>query len=127
MMDEKLDETPEAGETPEQEVETPAEQPETFPRDYVEKLRKEAAEARTKAKTAEDLERENWTLKAQLDGRLADASDLAFTAGKDVAEAITELLAAKPHLAARRLESTEGLGNVGKPSTPPVSLMDMLR
>lgn len=125
------DETTETTETPV--VETPdveqtpqADEPKTFDADYVAKLRKEAADNRVKAKRVDELEREVWTLKAAALGKLADPTDLPFEPGADVAEAVDRLLAAKPHLAARRVSGDVGQGNRG-PATSSVSLMDMLR
>lgn len=66
--DDTIEDTPETEETV----------PDTFPRDYVEKLRKEAADARVKAKDRDDLaHRLHATLVASA-GRLADPSDLPF-------------------------------------------------
>lgn len=126
------DETTEAPvvETPEVEQTPQADEPKTFDADYVQKLRKEAGDHRVAAKEAtarvEALEREVWTLKVAALGKLADPTDLPFEPGADVAEAVDRLLAAKPHLAARRVSGDVGQGNRG-PATSSVSLMDMLR
>lgn len=91
----------------------------TFPRAYVEKLRTESAEHRTKAKAAaealEPLQRRLHGLVVAGTGRLADPSDLPF----DVAHldddaalgaAIDALLTSKPHLASRRVKDDIGQG-----------------
>lgn len=61
---------------------TPAEeQPETFDRDYVQKLRDEAAGHRVKAKRADALAAALVTAQAALTGKLADATDLPYSEG----------------------------------------------
>lgn len=97
---------------------TPDEEPETFPRDYVEKLRKENAGYRDKAKRAEQYAHELHAARVASTGRLADPSDLPFDEGhlEDMARleaAIDELLQSKPHLASRRPR-----GDVGAGATP---------
>ncbi|MEU0575247.1 hypothetical protein [Dermacoccus nishinomiyaensis] len=103
---------------------------ETFPREYVEKLRKEAADARVKAKRADDLAARLHTALVAATGRLADPSDLPFDdAHLEDADALNaavdELLARKPHLASRR-----PVGSIGQGATSPadsVSLAGILR
>ena len=103
---------------------------ETFPREYVEKLRKEAADARVKAKRADDLAARLHTALVAATGRLADPSDLPFDdAHLEDADALNaavdELLARKPHLASRR-----PVGAIGQGATSPadsVSLAGILR
>ncbi|QNK54290.1 hypothetical protein H7F30_12230 [Dermacoccus sp. PAMC28757] len=103
---------------------------ETFPREYVEKLRKENADARVKAKRADDLAARLHTALVAATGRLADPSDLEFDdAHLDDADALNaavdELLARKPHLASRR-----PVGSIGQGATAPadsVSLAGILR
>lgn len=127
---EKADETPEV-EPVEQADETPADDAETFPRSYVEKLRQEAAEARVKAKRADELARELFTAKVTATGRLADPSDLAFdealVADDDaLSAAITTLLDKKPHLASRTPRGDVGQGPTGGNSGD-VNLAALLR
>jgi hypothetical protein len=95
---------------------------ETFPRDYVEKLRKESAGYRDRAKTAEaradELARRLHTALVSATGKLADATDLEFNAdhlddATALAEAIDALIAGKPHLKARRLSGDVGQGIKG--------------
>lgn len=88
---------------------------ETFPRDYVERLRHEAAEARVKAKDRDDLAHRLHAALTAGTGRLADPTDLPFDehhlAGDDSLEAaIDDLLARKPHLAARTPRGDIGQG-----------------
>lgn len=127
----EVDETAfdETEETPD-ETETPEAEPESFPRDYVEKLRKENAEQRVKAKRVDELAQRLHTALVAASGRLADPSDLPFDEGhldddEALQGAIDDLLARKPHLASRRPR-----GDVGQGATTPataVSLADMLR
>lgn len=118
-------------ETPE---ETPGEEEvETFDRDYVEKLRKEAGDYRVKAKKADDLATALWSANVAASGRLADATDLAMPEGADpldaeaVSTAIEELLTRKPHLASRALSGDVGQGATGAASAGAVDLGGMLR
>ena len=97
-------------ETPETPAVEPSavDQPETFTRVYVQRLRDEAAKHRIKAKRADDLARELFTSRVAALGRLADPTDLVydevlFDADAPALEAaVDELIARKPHLANRR-------------------------
>lgn len=108
------------------------EQADTFPREYVEKLRKEAGDARTRAKRADDLAAALWSAQVAGLGQLADPTDLPMPEGADPLDpeaartAVAELLAAKPHLAARVPRGFVGQGNT---PTPPAgrSLGGLLR
>lgn len=106
---------------PEQDAE-----PDTFDRPYVEKLRKEAADARVKAKRADDLAAALWLAQVTATGRLADATDIPLSGDVDpldadaVTKAIDDLLAKKPHLASRKPS-----GNIGQGSTPVPALTDL--
>ena len=127
---EQADETTEV-ETTQEAPEDAQDDAETFPRDYVEKLRKEAAEARVKAKKADELARELFTAKVTATGRLADPSDLPFSdelvADADaLSAAIDALLEAKPHLASRTPRGDVGQGPTGGNSDD-VDLAAMLR
>lgn len=113
------EETPtEQPESPPETEQTPDAEPDTFDRPYVEKIRKESAGYRDRAKTAEaradELARALFTARVAATGKLADPTDLAFDtealddAGKLTA-AIDALLETKPHLAARK-----PFGNVGQ-------------
>ena len=102
----------------------------TFPREYVEKLRKEAAGHRERAKRSDDLAQRLHTALVEATGRLADPRDLPFDeshlddAGA-LSEAIDAVLADKPHLATRK-----PMGNIGQgvsPVSETVSLGGLLR
>ncbi|MBE6477839.1 MAG: hypothetical protein E7Z97_07205 [Propionibacteriaceae bacterium] len=108
----------------------PAEEPETFSREYVRKLRKEAAEARVKARRADELARALFTARVAATGRLADPEDLPYSEDllddpDQLTAAIDELLADHPHYAARRPTGSIGQGPIEP--TPTVNLADMLR
>jgi len=134
--DNKTPEAEQADETTEVEAtqeapEAAQDDPETFPREYVEKLRKEAAEARTRAKRADDQARELFAAKVTATGRLADPSDLAYdealVADSDALNAaIDALLTAKPHLASRTPRGDVGQGPTGGDSGT-VDLAALLR
>ncbi|TYL56024.1 hypothetical protein FXB39_00625 [Nocardioides sp. BGMRC 2183] len=95
----------------------PAEEtePETFPREYVTKLRDESAKYRQRAADRDDLaERLHASLVAAT-GRLADPTDLPFaedhlTDSDALDAAIDALLATKPHLASRKPSGDVGQG-----------------
>lgn len=111
-------------------TETTTDGPETFPREYVERLRTEAAEARVKAKRADDLAHRLHGALVAATGRLADPTDLPFDETHLDDEtaldaALDELLARKPHLAARTPRGDVGQG-VTSTSTG-VDLAGMLR
>ena len=94
------------------------EEPDTFPRDYVEKLRRENAGYRDKAKKAEDYARELFHARVAATGRLADPDDLPFDAelldDRDaLLSAVEDLLARKPHLASRTPRGDVGQGQTG--------------
>lgn len=111
-------------------LDTDLEPGDTFPREYVEKLRSEAAGHRTKAKEAEGkvetavaeavkpLQERIFALQVAATGRLADPTDLPFNPElldeAALAGAIDALLAAKPHLAKRKVQGDVGQGT-GKP------------
>ncbi len=119
------DEAPPTGET----------EPETFDREYVQKLRDEAAGHRVKAKRTDALNARLATAQAALTGKLADPTDLPFTddlldedglVDEDkVRAAVDALIERKPHLAARR--PTGNVGQGARPETPEIGLADLLR
>ncbi len=116
---------------PQEDAQEPQEDAETFPRAYVEKLRQEAAEARVRAKRADDLARELFTARVAATGRLADPNDLPFDdallADMPALEAaIDELVALHPHYAARRPRGDIGQGATG-PDAGTVDLAGLLR
>lgn len=111
-------------------LDTDLEPGDTFPREYVERLRSEAAGHRTKAKEAEarvetavaeavkPLQERIFGLLVAGTGRLADPTDLPFNPElldeAKLTTAIDTLLAAKPHLAKRKVVGDVGQGE-GKP------------
>lgn len=108
------------------------EEPETFPRSYVEKLRKENAGYRAKAKRADELAARLHSALVAADGRLADPADLEFNADhiddpEALDAAIGELIAKKPGLRARQLGGNIGQGKRGtsspKPTTDLISII----
>lgn len=102
----------------------------TFPRSYVEKLRKESAEYRTRAQKADALATELWSARVAASGRLADPSDLPMPEGADptdteaITEAINSLLESKPHMAARVPRGDVGQGT--RDLVQPFSLLGAL-
>lgn len=98
----------------------------TFPRDYVEKLRDENAKYRQRAQRADDLAQRLHTALVEATGRVQDASDVPFDDSHiDDPEALTaaidELLKEKPHMAARRLT-----GNIGQGTSSTAGNVDLL-
>lgn len=106
----------------------------SFPRPYVEKLRKENAAYRERAK---DAEMQRGVLSARLHvalveatGLLADPHDLPYDPDhlddpEALQAAIEELLAAKPHLRSRKPSGDVGQGVKGQPAQP--SLLGILK
>jgi len=122
VVDEKLEPT---DATTEPESDETTEEPETFPRDYVEKLRKESAGYRERAKDRDDLAQRLHAALTAADGRLASPDELAFDeahlTGRDaLTAAIDDLLARKPYLAARRV-----VGEVGQGASPVAASVDL--
>lgn len=102
----------------------------TFPREYVEKLRKENADARVKAKDRHEIAARLHVALVTATGRLADPTDLAFDEAhlEDAAalsSAIDALLEAKPHLASRVPVGDVGQGASDVDDT--ISLAGILR
>lgn len=101
--------------------------PETFSREYVEKLRQENGKYRQRAQRADDLAHRLHRALVRTDGRLQDPTDLDFSDdhldddGEALTAAITDLLARKPHLAARR-----PVGDVGQGATTTSTDVDLL-
>ncbi|MGG5172677.1 hypothetical protein ACQR35_10930 [Pseudarthrobacter sp. J1738] len=104
---------------------------ETFPREYVEKLRKENGDNRVKAKKADEYAARLHTALVRETGRLADPADLAFNADhledpSALAAAVDALLTAKPHLTSRKPSGDIGQGLMSE-SAGTVSLAGILR
>jgi hypothetical protein len=115
-------------------ADTEGDNSDTFPRSYVEKLRRESQGYRERADqnatSAEQYAQRLYTEMVRATGRLADPSDLAFDQAHlddpdSLSGAIDELLQRKPHLASRRLTGDIGQGASGNGS--PVDLAGMLR
>ena len=101
-----------------------------FPRSYVEQLRAENQRYRERGKRADDLASRLHTASVAATGRLADPDDLPFDEAHlddpdKLTAAIDELLARKPHMAARR--PTGDIGQGPTPSTQTVDLAGILR
>jgi hypothetical protein len=128
VTEEQTDETGQAEEnadTDENAAETDDGQ--TFPAEYVQKLRKESAGYRDRAKTAEaGLDaalHELFNARVQATGKLADAEDLPYDAElladeDKLTAAIDELIKRKPHLAARKVSGSVGQGVTGNREEP---------
>ena len=108
------------------------EQQQTFDRAYVEKLRKESANYRDKAKRAQELEQRLHDALVAKDGRLADPADLEFDPEhldnpEALSNAIANLVAKKPGLRAQRLSGDVGAGVREKPKPPTTDLLSIMK
>lgn len=108
------------------------EQQQTFDRAYVEKLRKESAKYRDKAKRTEELEKRLHHALVAKDGRLADPDDLEFNPDhldnpEALSNAIANLVAKKPGLRAQRLSGDVGAGVREKPKPPTTDLLAIMK
>lgn len=106
-------------------------EPETFRREYVEKLRKESAGYRERAQQADQLAERLHTALVAATGRLADPTDLPFDAHHlDDVDAMTAaidvLVERKPHLKTRRPSGDVGQG-AGGAKAGDVDLAALLR
>lgn len=128
---EKSEDVPETGENSDGN-----EGPDTFDRKYVEKLRKESGDYRTRAKAAEErvdgLQRRLHAALVQADGRLADPTDLPFEPehleDEDaLAAAIGALVERKPGLKARQYGGDVGAGDRATPKKPSTDLIEIIR
>jgi hypothetical protein len=112
MADENTSEvTDESAETVEP-VEAVTEEPDTFTREYVTEIRKEAADHRAKSKA---MATRLHTELVRSTGRLADPTELLFDAAhledpEALTAAIDDLLTRKPHYAARTPQGHVGQG-----------------
>jgi hypothetical protein len=108
----------------------------TFSKEYVQRLRDEAAAHRVKAKRVDVVTQRLVTAMAAQTNRLADPTDLTYSDDlldddglpdeSKVAEAIEQLLATKPHLASRRPHDSD-VGQGAQPESDTLSLADLLR
>lgn len=115
---------------------TADEEVDMFPRPVVEKLRKENAGYRDRAKTAEaradTLARRLHAALVAADGRVADPDDVEFNPDHlddpdALAATITALIERKPGLKAMRLGGDIGAGNQGTPKPAPADLIGLIR
>ncbi|MFW0784862.1 hypothetical protein AAFP35_10090 [Gordonia sp. CPCC 206044] len=109
---------------------TQGSEPDTFPRAYVEDLRKENADYRNRAKAADGLAQRLHTELVRATGKLADPTDMAFDAEHlddpdKLTAAIDDLVARKPHLKARRVVGAVGQGESG--TNTGVDLLGIMR
>ncbi len=98
---------------------------ETFPRAYVEQLRQEAADARVKARRADDLARQLFSARVAATGLLVDPADLPYDEQllddpAAMEAAIEALITAKPHLASRIPR-----GDIGQGVSDPADTVDL--
>ncbi|MCW2625328.1 hypothetical protein [Mycobacterium sp.] len=121
--------------TPDNEHDESGEDAETFPRSYVEKLRKENQSYRDRAKDAEtraeDLARQLFRLRVESTGKLADPDDLPYDAelladDDKLNTAADELIAKRPHYAKRKVAGNVGAGVTGTREEP-FSLLGRLK
>lgn len=125
VQDENTTDTTEDAEAGEQQ------EPETFDREYVEKLRKENGKYRQRAQKADTLAKRLHTELVRATGRLADPDDLPYDEAHledadALGDAIEELLTRKPHLASRKPHGDIGQG-AGRDTPAVVDLAAMLR
>lgn len=102
------------------------EEAETFPREYVEKLRDENARYRQRAQQSDELATRLHTTMVEATGRLADPTDLPFEESHledtdALHSAIDALLESKPHLAARK-----PVGSIGQGATTEAAGVDLV-
>ncbi|TDK91548.1 hypothetical protein EI067_22880 [Mycobacterium paragordonae] len=100
-------------------------EPDTFPRSYVEELRQENGKYRQRAQQADAYGRRLHTELVRATGRLADPTDLPFNAehlddADKLANAVSQLLERKPHLANRR-----PVGDIGQGASVSASTVDL--
>lgn len=142
MTDTPTEPTIEQPVEPEQAVEAPteavepAEEPDTFPRAYVEQLRSEAKEGRIKAAKMDEANARLIAAYAQATGRLLDTDALPLSPDllddngladpAKVSAAVDELLAAKPFLAKRTPTTPIALG-VRQDTPAELGWLDVLR
>ncbi|WP_418601575.1 hypothetical protein [Mycolicibacterium sp. SCSIO 43805] len=105
--------------------------PDTFPREVVEDLRKENGRYRQRAQKADDYAKRLHHELVRATGKLADPSDLTFdedhlTDPEKLTAAVDDLLARKPHLATRKPAGDIGQGGRGSGDAP-LGLLDLLK
>lgn len=100
-------------------------EPDSFPRSYVEELRQENGKYRQRAQAGDVYAQRLHNELVRATGRLADPTDLPFDAehlddADKLATAVEDLLARKPHLASRR-----PFGEIGQGASPSVGTVDL--
>ncbi|MEX7470579.1 hypothetical protein AB4Z39_12815 [Mycobacterium adipatum] len=118
-----LSETPATAANAAPEGPDPESDPDMFPRQVVEDLRKENGKYRQRAQLADTYATRLHTEMVKATGRLADPTDLPFDEthlddADSLNAAIDQLLEAKPHLATRRPTGDIGQGNRGGTAQP---------
>lgn len=108
------------------------EEEDMFPRKYVERLRRESAGYRDRAKHADELAHRLHTALVRLDGRLADPEDLPFDEAHlddadSLTEAITDLVDRKPGLRAQKIGGDVGAGDRGPAPGAPFDLISAIK
>jgi hypothetical protein len=134
-VDDSPADDPDVGQTFTTDAEEPEEPQEgdadTFPRSYVERLRRESAGYRERAQNADAYARRLHLELVRATGKLADPTDLEFAEEHlddpdALAAAIDNILTRKPHLASRRPTGDIGQG-AAPPTTGTVDLAALLR
>ncbi|WP_059013970.1 hypothetical protein [Mycobacterium sp. M26] len=124
--------TDEQTEAPEGDIsDATPDEPDAFPRSYVEDLRQENGRYRQRAQQADTLAQRLHTELVRATGKLADPTDLPFDEAhiddpEALAAAVDDLLAKKPHLASRKPSGDIGQGQRGATSEP-FSLLGLLK
>ena len=111
---------------------TPDEDQDTFDRAYVEKLRKESAKYRDRAKRTDELAHRLQVALVAADGRLADPEDLEYAEEyladpEALQDAITDLIRRKPGLRSRKFTGDVGAGDRGSKHKAPVELLQIMK
>ena len=131
-MSDTIENDPKISETPSEETqldevteEQPETEPDTFPREVVERLRRESAGYRERAQRADGYAQRLHQELVRATGRLADPADLPFDEGHlddpaALSAAVDDLLSRKPHLGARR-----PLGDIGQGATRSAAGVDL--
>jgi hypothetical protein len=109
-------------------------EPEVFSKDYVSKLRDEAATYRVKAAKHDETKAQLFHERVKATGRLVNADELPYSEdllndADALSAAVDTLLASKPYLAARKPVpgTTVGQGVTGEPPKQKTNLIGALR
>lgn len=126
------EDTPEESDDEEPEDAPDEDEQDTFDRAYVEKLRKENAKYRDRAKRTDELAHRLQTALVAADGRLADPEDLEYSDEYlddpgALQDAITELIKRKPGLRSRKFHGDAGAGDRGSKHKAPVDLLQIMK